>query len=110
MDNYLNLYVPIRLQEQVNVTLRRTFAAKERSRLELYEKEITAELYTTLLEDEGHAGVAEAMRLVHERAVLEGEEMKIEHAREEAILNAARDARTKPIVRGPDGSNVIEDY
>ena len=102
--------MPIKLQEQVNVTLRRTFAAKERSRLDLYETEITAELYTKLLEDEGQSGISEAMRIVHERAVLEGEEMKLAHEREEAILNAARDARSKPVIRGPDGSNVIEDY
>ena len=65
MDNYLNMYIPIKLQKQVNVTMRRILAAKERSRLELYEKEIMAHLYAKLLDDEGKGSIATYMRIVH---------------------------------------------
>ena len=64
------------VQNQLNTTLRNTFATKERQRLDVFEQEVNMDLYVKLLDDEGHASVVEKMRAIHEKAVLEGQQGK----------------------------------
>ena len=57
LDNYLHLYSPIMMQNQVNTTLRNTLSTKERQRLDVFEQEINMDLFVKLLKDEGKASV-----------------------------------------------------
>ena len=71
------------------------------------------DMYTKLLADEGYASSAEAARIIHQRAVIAGDELRRIIDKEEAIAEAAFDAKKaveKPVIRGPNGSNVIKDY
>ena len=68
LDNYLEKYNPIRVQEFINETLRSVLDGKERRRLELYDSEKTAILYKNLVQDDGTGNIAELMRDLHERA------------------------------------------
>ena len=45
LDNYVDKYMPLVVQRQIDDTLRSTFSGKERRRLELYDNEKHSLLY-----------------------------------------------------------------
>ena len=90
LDNYLEKYLPIRTQSLINETLRSVLAGKERRRLELYDNEKNALLYTNLLTDDGGGEIAELMRALHRKASREIEEADLRMKRQMAIAEAAQ--------------------
>ena len=78
----------------------------------LYSDQLT-DLYTKLLGDEGEASTAAEIRVIHEKAVERGDEMRALLKKEEHIASVAREKDLKKEdekIRGPNGSNVIENY
>ena len=82
--------MPIRLQSQVNETLRSVLGGKERRRLELYDNEKNSLLYEALLTDDGSGEIAEHMRKLHQKASREIEEADMRMKRQMAIAEAAQ--------------------
>ena len=89
LDNYLEKYLPLVTQRIVDDTLRSTFSGKERRRLELYDAEKHTLLYQFLLCDDGSGHIADKMRLLHEKAVIEIELEEKRRKKQMAITEAS---------------------
>ena len=103
LDNYLEKYLPIRTQSQLNDTLRSVLSGKERRRLELYDNEKNSLLYRNLLTDDGSGEIAELMRVLHAKASKEIEESDKRKIRQMAIEEAAQ-ARARNVKAAISGS------
>ena len=68
LDNYMDKYMPIRMQTQINETLYSLLSGTERKRLQLYESDKSFLLYKTLLEDDGLGTIDALCRAMHEIA------------------------------------------
>ena len=89
MDNYLEHYVPLVIQRQLDETLLACFSSKERRRLEQYDIQKYVLLYQQLLVDtKGRGDIATKMRLLHESARLEIEKEEKRKKKHLAITEA----------------------
>ena len=90
IDNFVERFLPLIVQRQIDDTLRSTFSGKERRRLELYDVEKHSLLYHLLLCDDGQGGnLQEAMRTLHSVAVGELEAEDRRKKKQMAITEAS---------------------
>lgn len=88
MDNYLDKYVPLVIQRQIDETLFSCFSSKERRRLEQYAIGKYVLLYQGLLVEHGKGDTAIKMRILHESARLEIEKEEKRKKKHLAITEA----------------------
>jgi hypothetical protein len=92
-DNYYEKYLPIRVQSQINDTLKSILEGKLRRRLELYDNDKSKILYQALLCDDGTGDIINQMRNLHIKATIEIEEEE-RRAKQRSAIYAANVSST----------------
>lgn len=76
VENFVEKYIPIRIQSQISETLGQVLPRAQLNKLENYEMEKFNELNMKILEDDGSANLASIMREILKEVVAEQEEAK----------------------------------
>lgn len=76
VENFVEKYIPIRIQSQISETLGQVLPRAQLNKLENYEMEKFNELNMKILEDDGSANLASIMREILKEVIAEQEEAK----------------------------------
>ena len=76
VENFVEKYIPIRIQSQISETLNSVLPRPQLNKLDNYEMEKFNELNMKILEDDGSANLAAIMREIMKEVMIEQEEAK----------------------------------
>lgn len=79
VENFIEKYLPIKVQNQISETLAYVLMMKEKKKLEMFEKKKYGDLHFVVLEDQGYPNLEAEIKKIHEGMINKEENLRIQY-------------------------------